>query len=198
MYGLHADVSNDTARQVRELVAAEPNFTDVATPVHLEPYLLLLGRDCPVSYNSGLIYELPHAINYPSAARLVGSDSEEGQRLMKFWEERGLPEGLFELGFGHVADLWKPWCVAVVDHEIASIAFAARLAEAGAELRLSTVKTLRRQGFGAATTAGWFRRPQLRTRTLFYSTDRNNASSQRVTQRLGLQLRGGSLRISST
>ncbi|WP_312367172.1 GNAT family N-acetyltransferase [Ensifer sp.] len=84
----------------------------------------------------------------------------------------------------------------MVEGEVASLAFAARLADNGAELGLVTTKAFRGQGFAAAATAGWTRLPTLRSRTLFYSTDRDNISSQRVAERLGLHLRGASLRIS--
>jgi hypothetical protein len=79
-------------------------------------------------------------------ARLIGSDSEEGRYFVRSLSATGLPAGLFELGFRDVAHFWLPWCVAVVDGEIASIAFAARLSDLGAELGLATAKDFRGQG----------------------------------------------------
>lgn len=107
----------------------------------------------------------------------------------------GVPESWFDLGFHGVADFWSPWCAAIVDGEVASLACAARLTDSGAELGLVTAKAFRGRGFGAAATAGWSRLPTLRSRTLFYSTDRDNASSKRVASRLGLRHHGASLRI---
>ncbi|EIM7189213.1 kasugamycin N-acetyltransferase AAC(2')-IIa [Escherichia coli] len=196
VFGVRADVPDDIALKLEELVSVEPPFTPPAVPKHLERYLSLLGSDGPVTHDLGLIYELPHEQQYPSKARLIGSGSEEGESLMQSWAEDRVPEALFELGFREVADFWTPWCAAVVDGEVASIAFAARLADAGAELGLVTAKAFRGQGFAAAATAGWSRLSALRSRTLFYSTDRDNISSQRVAARLGLRLRGASLRIS--
>jgi len=89
-----------------------------------------------------------------------------------------------------------PWCVAVIDEKIAPIAFAARLSDLGAELGLATAKAFRGRGFASAATAGWSRLSALQSRVLFYSTGRNNISSQRVAVHLGLQLRGASLQIS--
>lgn len=196
VFGVRADLPHDLAAKLASLATIEPPFIPPAIPKHLECYLSLLGSDGLVARNLGLIYELPHAQQYPSKARLIGSDSKESQDLMQSWAADGVPEALFELGFREVADFWTPWCAAVVDGEVASIAFAARLADAGAELGLVTAKAFRGQGFGAAATAGWSRLPTLRSRTLFYSTDRDNISSQRVAARLGLRLRGASLRIS--
>ena len=47
----------------------------------------------------------------------------------------------------------------------------------------------------AAVTAAWSRLPSLQTRTLFYSTDSDNRASRRVASRLGLTLRGTTLRV---
>ncbi|WP_234819328.1 GNAT family N-acetyltransferase [Sinorhizobium meliloti] len=148
-----------------------------------------------MKHNFGLIYELPHALAHEGRARLIESGTEDGRELTRSWAANGLPPSLFDLGFHDVADLWEPWCAAAVGGEIVSIAFAARLSDAGAELGLVTAKALRGQGFGAAATAGWSHLPELRSRTLFYSTDRENHASQRVAARLGLRLRGASLRV---
>ena len=196
IFGVHADLPKDSDAELEGLVAAEPPFTYPATPRYLDRYLSILDRRRPAAHKFGLIYELPQLLPYMSDARLIGSDSEEGRDFVRSLSATGLSAGLFEIGFRDVADFWPPWCVAVVDGEIASIAFAARLSDLGAELGLATAKTFRGRGFAAAATAGWSRLPSLQSRVLFYSTDRNNISSQRVAARLGLQLRGASLRIS--
>jgi GNAT acetyltransferase-like protein len=195
IFGMRADVPDDLTAALEDLADDEPPFIHPAVPKHLERYLSLFGADGSAAHNFGLIYDLPHALSYESKARLIGSDSEEGRGLMRSWAADGVPEGLFELGFRKIADFWTPWCAAAIDDEIASIAFAARLSDIGAELGLATAKAYRGRGLGAAATAGWSRLPMLRSRTLFYSTDRDNVSSQRVTARLGLRLRGASLRI---
>ncbi len=196
LFGLRDDLPDDLVAEIECLVATEPPLTHSATPRHLERYLSLLGNGDPTEHDLGLTYELPHAHPYPSKARLIGSDSKEGHDLVHSWAFEGVPENLLELGFRQVADFWAPWCAVIVDDEVASIAFSARLADAGAELGLVTTKAFRRQGFAAVATAGWSQLPSLRSRMLFYSTDRDNISSQRVAARLGLRLRGASLRVS--
>ncbi|WLA47924.1 GNAT family N-acetyltransferase [Bradyrhizobium elkanii] len=196
IFGVRDDLPDDVYTELESLAANEPAFTHPATPRHLDRYLSLFNGDGPVAYDFGLIYDLPHSLSYRSDARTICSDSAEGRDLMLSWATEGVPEGLFELGFREVADFWEPWCVATVDGQIASVAFAARLSDEGAELGLVTAKAFRGQGLGAATTAGWSRHPALQSRTLFYSTDRDNISSQHVAERLGLRLRGASLRIS--
>jgi predicted GNAT family acetyltransferase len=106
-----------------------------------------------------------------------------------------MPESLLALGFVDGGELWAPWCVALHQDEVASIAFAARLGPSATETGVTTVPAFRGHGFAAAATAGWVSLPSLRGRALFYSTSRTNVSSQRVAQRLGLRFLGASLDI---
>jgi hypothetical protein len=197
VFGVRADVPDEIGAEMGALAAREPPFTDPAIPPrYFDRYVALLTRHAPVTRcNFILMYELPHSLRYESDARLVGSDSAEGQALARSLSERGMPEGLTRLGFHRVADLWPPWCAAVIDGQIASIAFAARSSAVGAELGVVTVETCRGRGFAAAAAAGWSSLPSLRERTLFYSTDRENTSSQRVARRLGLRRKAASMRM---
>ena len=97
-----------------------------------------------------------------------------------------MPDALAALGFRSVADLWPPWCAAVVGGEVASLAFSSRLTPVGAELGLVTLPSHRGKGLAAAATAGWSALSALEGRTLFYSTARSNLASQRVAAKLGL------------
>lgn len=192
MFGIGAGVAARLAVELKRLAVMEPVFAHPAEPKHLDHYLDVLA---PTSHNFGLIYELPHGLSFPCPARIVGGESAEGRELVQSLSKDGMPESLAEVGFHGTKDFWSPWCVAIVDGEIASIAFAARLSDVGAEIGVTTMKAFRGQGFGAAITAAWTRLPFLRDRTLFYSTDRTNLSSQRVAARLGLHQRGTTLRI---
>ncbi|VWM09533.1 GNAT family N-acetyltransferase [Burkholderia lata] len=193
--GIRADVPTPIADELARVADSEPPMADRMQPAHLERYLALLA---PVPHwNIGLVYPLPHALGFDTDPRvaLIDGDSDAGRRLLHALSTHGMPEGLFSMGFRRVADLWAPWCAAVVDGEVASVAFAARLSEVGAELGLATAPAFRGRGLAAAVTAAWSRLPSLQTRTLFYSTDRDNRASQRVASRLGLTLRGTTLRV---
>lgn len=193
--GVRADVPTPIADELARLADSEPPMADRMQPAHLERYLALLA---PVPHwNIGLVYPLPHALRFDTDPRvaLIGGDSDAGRHLLHALSTQGMPEGLFSMGFRHVADLWAPWCAAVVDGEVASVAFAARLSEIGAELGLATAPAFRGRGLAAAVTAAWSRLPSLQTRTLFYSADSDNRASQRVASRLGLTLRGTTLRV---
>jgi hypothetical protein len=195
--GIRSDVADGIAAEIMALVALEPPLlTHGGCPRHLDRYIELLSREgVGPRQNLGVIYKLPHRLEYGHGVSLLDGDSEEGKRLYASFSERGMPAGLADLGFHDASDFWAPWCVALHDGDVASVAFAARLSEAGAELGVATVRGLRGRGYAAAAVAGWSRLPSLQSRALFYSTDRTNLSSQRVIARLGLRLVGSSLRL---
>lgn len=181
------------ADELAMLAHGEPPFLHAGYPVHVARYRRLLGMGVEPGF--GLIYELPHGLQASSGMDVIMGDSARVQALADRLRRDGMPQALVELGFVRPADFWTPWVAVMVDDEIASIAFAARLSDVGAELGLVTVAAFRGRGFGAEATAAWSRLDVLGDRTLFYSTERPNRSSRRVTERLGLHLRGASMRI---
>ncbi|HEY9237092.1 MULTISPECIES: GNAT family N-acetyltransferase [Phenylobacterium] len=152
----------------------------------LEASLLALSAMGPVNAAEGLSFLLPHRTAAPTAAELVAWGTAPGSALETRFAEAGMPEALVRAGFREVADLWPPWCAAMVDGEVAALAFSARLSPIGAELGLVTLPAYRGRGLAAAATAGWSALPALADRTLFYSTTRSNFASQRVAAKLGL------------
>lgn len=198
VFAVRADVDDVIAGEIAAIAATEPPFVEPGRlPWYLGRYLELLSRETsPPSRSLGLTYDLPHDLPHDGGATLVDGDSPDGRRLHAVLSAQGMPDGLAELGFRSVSDLWPPWCAAMVGGELAAIAFAARLSADGAELGVTTARAFRGRGHAAAVAAGWSRLPALRSRTLFYSTDQANGSSQRVVARLGLRFIGSSLRLS--
>jgi len=194
--GIRADVADDIAAELMGYAALEPPCADQSgVPRHLGRYIELLSRDAIVQHpRLGVTYVLPNDISYKLDIKLICSDSVAGEELCATVTDEGLPAGLAEMGFR--GEFWAPWCVALYDREVASVAFAARLSATGADLGLATAPRLRGRGFAAAATAGWARMPELRSRALFYNTDQTNVSSQRVVARLGLRYLGLSLELS--
>jgi hypothetical protein len=191
------DVSESSARALMNLANDEPALSDPeSTPVHLDDYIRILASEAPVvRSDSGLSWCVPHQLDYAHGAPLVCSGTPEGDRLFADLAERGMPEALVALGFVDAGEFWPPWCVALHDNEIASVAFAARLGAVGAAAGVASVPSYRGQGFAAAATAGWAAHPALREQALFYSTQRTNLSSQRVVARLGLCFLGASFAL---
>jgi hypothetical protein len=196
-YGVRLDVTDSVTFQLMGLAASEPPFiAQSGASRHLGRYIELLTHDALVPRcRLGLTYLLPNDIGYQHGVQLISSDSAEGQAFRARLAANGMPAGLAEMGFVDVSELWDPWCVALHDGEAASVAFAARLSAAGAGLGLATAPKLRGKGYAAAATAGWARMPALRSRALFYNTERTNISSRRVVARLGLRFLGASLEL---
>jgi hypothetical protein len=194
---LRHDVGAETARAIEALVADEPPLDDPERPpVHLEQYIELLASEAPVQHSStGLNWYFPERLDYRSEVRLVASGTLEGERLLTRLASEGVPKALAGMGFVNVGEFWWPWCVALHENEIASIAFAARLGQNAAATGVATLPGLRGRGFATAATAGWASLPPLRDYTLFYGADRSNTSSRHVAERLGLHFLGPSVGI---
>lgn len=193
------DVSDGVAAEIIAVAVSEPPFVTCSSrPKYLDRYVELLSREAAVSQQTlGPIYRLPHRLQHSSRhVELIDDRSEKGEKFRELVSRNGMPDGLAELGFLGVSDLWRPWCMSMVNGEVASLCFAARISDVGAELGVVTVKAFRGRDHAAATVAGWSRLPTLQSRELFYSTDESNLSSQRVVARLGLHPLGASLRIS--
>ena len=194
---LRHDVDDVTASAIETLAAQEPPVTAPgATPRFAERYRALLDEpEALTDRNFGPIHQLPHDTVWKSDAVIVAQGTAEGDALLARLSKDGMPPSLVAAGFNKLSDFWEPWCLALAGGEIASIAFAARLGPHAADIGVHTMRDFRGQGFAAAVTAVWSALPMLQARTLFYSTLRDNLSSQRVIARLGLPFLGESMRI---
>ncbi len=193
VYAVRRDVPDRLAGDILALASEEPPWGEQAhPPACLAALIDLLGAE---EASPGLIYFLPHAVRFAHAARIVGGGTTDGDLLAVDVERRGWSPSLRDMGFTGVGDLWPPWCATLDGEVIASLAFAARLGDAGAEIGVATAPEFRHRGFAAAATAAWSSLPTLENLALFYSTQKANISSQRVAARLGLRRIGASLRI---
>jgi hypothetical protein len=190
------DLDDDVAMRILEVAAEEPPWRDPdVMPACAEKIVELLSDGQPADISTALIYKLPNGLRYEHPAAIVRGDSDEGRQMLARLVDRGMPDYLQTAGFKGAGDFWEPWCVALDLGEIAAMAFAARLGASGAELGVYTFPKYRSRGLAAAVTAAWSSLPSLNQHALFYSTDKSNRSSQRVTARLGLRLIGTSVRI---
>lgn len=194
---LHRGVADKVAAEIEALVAGEPPFHAPGTlPRQCEHYVWLLSADGErPAVSRELIHELPHGLAYAARAELITSGSEAGARFIAAVEQHDMPESLIALRMRAVKDLWAPWVILMAGGEVASMAFAARLADEGAELGLVTVPKFRGRGLAAIVTAAWTHLPELRTRRLFYGADQDNLASRRIIAKLGLRRIGVSLRL---
>lgn len=181
----------EIVRTATELVAGEPPLRSREDqPAQMERYLRLLAALGPVKAAAGLSFKLPNDTPAPGSPDLVWWGTPEGAAVEAKLARDGMGPELVEMGFRETADLWAPWCAAMADGQIASLAFSARLTRSGAELGLVTLPAYRGRGLAAAATAGWSALPALANRALFYSTAKSNLASQRVAAKLGLAFIG--------
>jgi RimJ/RimL family protein N-acetyltransferase len=139
----------------------------------------------PVVLSSGLSYVIPPGVRFSSTAAVTWSDGAEVSSL-----GRRAPSSA-----NWDADEWRmlldgvlgPWAMASIEGKIVSICHCARLADKGAEAGVWTDPDFRGQGHAAAVVAAWASLLAPTGRHLFYSTFRENRSSQRVAARLGLR-----------
>jgi hypothetical protein len=189
-----AEVPEALAAELRAAFeAAAPTRDPAQPPPALEPCRKLLeagGR--PLSVRVGPSFLIPHDVRFPSQLPIVRSDVP-------------LPSGLRDANPGNWPPVeWQellegrqgPWTMAFDGKGVLSIchtpvSVTARSAECG----VWTDPAVRGRGFGAAVTAEWaalMRRPG---RHLFYSTELDNRSSQRLAERLGLRPLGWTWRL---
>ena len=189
---VHADVDDALAERLQAIIAQAPTWSDPdALPPCLSQLLALLGTE---RAGPGVIYQLPRGLAHDASVRIVRSETAQGDKLIAALA-REMPPALADAGFATADHFWAPWCVALEGDQVAATAFAARLGAHGAEIGVYTFPGFRGRGLAAAVTSAWSAHPALAGRALFYSRAEDNASSGRVTQRLGLRRIGASLRV---
>jgi ribosomal protein S18 acetylase RimI-like enzyme len=189
-----AGLDEATAAELLGLAAEEPPFWPPgAAPLHLGRYLAILGAaEAEIELDHEMAPGLPPR---DVEATLVASETAEGEALLESLRRGGMPAGLFDMGFVDTDEFWAPWCAMLVSGEIVSIAFAARLSQAGSAVGVATAPAFRRRGLAAAAVAAWTRLPALQGRRLFYSTRLSNRASREVVARLGLTAFGLTLSV---
>lgn len=190
---LHRNLAPGIATEIEALAAREPPFeAPGALPRFMADYERLLPG---AELSRELIHQVPRGLAVENGARFIISGSEDGARFIAAIAKDGMPQNLIDLNMRVLADLWAPWVILVAEGEVASMAFAARLSDEGAELGLATVPKFRGRGYARFVTAAWSNLPELATRRLFYGADHDNHASQRVVAQLGLRRIGVSIRL---
>ncbi|MGH6987187.1 MAG: GNAT family N-acetyltransferase [Caulobacteraceae bacterium] len=192
---LESGIRMREAEDLRAAVREAPDWTD---PARAPACLARLSEAIavPKVRETHLIHHLPHGLSAsPGSANLVRSGEPHGEALLARLAQEGVSPALAKAGFTDAGEFWPPWCAALLESEIAALAFAARLSRRGAEIGIYTLESHRRRGHASALTAAWSRHPMLAGRELFYSCALSNSASRAVARHLGLRLIGWSLAI---
>ena len=197
LVGVRADVPAERAQAVRAIVAGQPPWNDPEQPPAWRAAIAEALGLPPEGESAapGPIYALPRRLAFATEATIVLSEEPAGEALLARLKREGMSPAMVAAGFTDADELWPPWCVAMVDGEIAATAFAARTGAGGLEVGVYTLEAFRGRALAAAVTAAWTRLPSLQERTLFYSTSVSNRASQAVTAKLGLRRFGVSLGV---
>ncbi|MGH2583977.1 MAG: GNAT family N-acetyltransferase [Dehalococcoidia bacterium] len=148
----------------------------------------------PLSVEAGPSYLIEGNVQFALRAEIVRSDAPPDERLRRLNPGNWEPDEWGEL----LGGVLGPWAMAVGGRRVVSICHTpARMTERAAECGVWTQPDYRGRGYAAAVTAAWAEILRPSGRYLFYSTDAENVSSQRVAARLGLRLIGWMWRLSS-
>lgn len=154
-------------------------------PPALEACRAILAPSCvPLSLDAGPSYVIEPDVRMETRTHIARSDTSPGER----------PRHLNPGNWGD--DEWDdlldgtlgPWAMAVVDGWVVSICHTPRpMTDRAAEAGVWTHPDYRGRGYAAEVTATWADILRPSGRFLFYSTDAQNLSSQRVAARLHLR-----------
>lgn len=138
----------------------------------------------PLSLHVSVYYVIDSHVQAETLASIVRSDAAPIERLRRLNPGNWRPESWDQLLDG----IPGPWAMALIDERVVSICHTPRpLTEQAAECGVWTHPDYRGRGYAAAVTATWASILRPSGRILFYSTDSENRSSQRVAARLGLR-----------
>ncbi len=195
-YWLGQDVGDDAAAAVHSLHMAVREREDVRD-LPLAEFARALDGDGGMarSLDVHLTFLLERRIAPTVHAELVLSGTERAMALAERVRREGMPADVAAAGFPVMEEFWEPWCIALVEGEMAATAFAARLGSDAADVGVYTFPRFRGRRLAGAVTAAWSAHPALGERTLFYSTAVTNAASLAVARGLGLPLVGTSVGI---
>ncbi len=157
--------------------------------------VLRRGGSGPIVMSSGPSYLVPtdagraavSAADPAGDATVVRSDSADAAALLAARPEVWRPDEWAELIGGGAG---APWAMVVESRRVIAICHTPRLSGQGAEAGTWTDPDHRGRGLASAVTAAWADLLAPRELALFYSTSADNRSSQRVAERLGLELLG--------
>jgi RimJ/RimL family protein N-acetyltransferase len=173
-----------------------PAFDPTSPPVVLDRCRELLERSGGPVRQSGPnpSYLIPPDTRFTSDAEIVRSDDGNADDLRRLRDANPQPSGWSAREWDELLDgTLGPWAMATVDGQVVSICHTPRhLTEHGAECGVWTHPDFRGQRHAPAVTAAWASVLASSGRYLFYSTEADNRSSQRVAARLGLRLIGWS------
>jgi hypothetical protein len=174
-----ADVPDDVARQIEEIVAHEPLDGDLAAPPAEDAAIrAALARHAPVADGgSGPAYRFPDTIPALGAAVRITNDTRDLVRQTFPWLYEEHP------------DWWPTFAVLHAGAGVA-VCFSSRTGPQAMAAGTFTLPEYRGRGYAATATAAWGAAVRATGRIPFYGTSWDNLASQGVARRAGLVMFG--------
>jgi RimJ/RimL family protein N-acetyltransferase len=184
-----SEVPDSLAPALIDAVAQSPpaQVLDHEPPALEQCRRILKSRFARLSVDTGPVYLFEPSTHTRVRTDILRSDAQLDTQLRELNPGNWEPDEWNDLLDGTLG----PWAMAVVDGKAVSICHTPlAMTEHAAECGVWTVPEARGQGYAAAVTAAWADVLRPSGRHLFYSTDAQNLSSQRVAARLQLRLLG--------
>jgi len=177
------DLPETHVRELADICQREPVANNLVKPPQYRAEIrAILETHTPITQEyRGPAYWIPDRIQPP--ANIVTVSKENAYLL-----EQHFPWA-FKYKMGeNLSD--SPITAAVHQDHAVSIGFCARLSAWAAEAGVETVADYRNQGFGSAVVSGWASEIQRLGLVALYSTSWENAASQRIAAKIGMDLYG--------
>jgi RimJ/RimL family protein N-acetyltransferase len=189
-----ADVPDAMAAELSAAFAQAPPAADPSQPPPaLEPCRQILERDgVALPRSAGPSFLIEAGTLFSSQLRIERSNGPDAAAL-----RRANPGNWQAVEWNELLDgRLGPWTMALDGNAVVSICHTPGPVTAhGAECGVWTHPAFRGRGYAAAVTAAWATLMRPSGRHLFYSTDAENVSSQRVARRLQLRPLGWRWRL---
>jgi GNAT acetyltransferase len=175
----HADVPDDVAQEITEIVAREPTDSDLHVPPTVAAEIeAVLSRHAPiVEQASGPTYHFPDPMPSLGEAIRITADTRDLVRDTFPWLHEEYAE-------------WWPAFAVLHDDAGVSACFSSRIGPLAMAAGVSTLPEFRRRGYAAIATAAWGTAVRMTGRIPFYGTTWDNLASQGVARRLSLAMHG--------
>lgn len=184
---LGSALAQPLANALQTAFESTPSDPKTAPPALAVCKQILKDANEPFCCTWGPSYLISKNTNFTPTTQLVLSNSPQRKTIQQSNPGNWLADEWNALIDGKLG----PWAMAIVDRRVISICHTPKkMTDDAAECGVWTDPDFRGQGHATATTAAWASILAPTQRHLFYSTDAENHSSQRVATRLNLRLIG--------
>jgi len=189
MWRFRQDVPADSVEQLEALCRREPIPESISElrqpPMHFEEYVRVLSLHAPAQLHyAGPEYLFPHEIKLLAGVHAKPITLDDIEKLKPH----------FEWMIPLLESMPPAWAVEQ-DGVFVSACFSSRTTPAADEAGVYTVEACRGKGYAPACVTAWAASIRALGRVPLYGTSWDNLASQRIANKLGLIMFGGTLQL---